>query len=313
MSEKISVFRSPEGKTRYHLAYEAVLKLWPVPYESLYIPTHFGDTYVIASGPNDGPTLLLLHPSGCGSTIWYRNIEALSQHYRVYAIDTISEVNLSLPTREIKSRQDFADWMAELLDGLHIETVDIVGNSFGGYVTLNAALHLPKRIKKIVLISPAATFAQMWSLYWHYSLAYMIRNMIGSTHLVLKAYDWIWQGFPKDDCISQLRQITAMDGWMHHGPPTVFNDEDLRMIHTPVLLLIGDHEVIYNPQRVIQRATRLVSGLKAEIVPNANHNAEYTNPIVVNEKILTFLADGETAGERYNTMNARNMKGELYV
>jgi hypothetical protein len=58
-----------------------------------------------------------------------------------------------------------------------------------------------------------------------------------------------------------------------------------------VLLLISDHEVLYKPERVIRRATQLVSDLKAEIVPNANHVAEYTAADVVNERILDFLAD----------------------
>jgi pimeloyl-ACP methyl ester carboxylesterase len=289
MSEKLSVFDSPEGEARYHLAYEAALKQWPVPYERLYIPTRFGITHVIASGPKDAAALVLLHPSGCGSTIWYRNIAALSRHYRIYAVDTLSEVNLSLPTRPVQSRQDFADWMADLLDGLQIDRADIVGNSFGGYVTLNTALYLPERVKKIVLISPAATFAQMWPLYWHYTLAYLLRYLIGTTRLVLKAYEWIWQGFPKDDCITQLRRITAVDGLMRHGPPTVFSDEELCKIRTPTLLLIGDHEVIYNPERVIQRATRLVPGLQAKMVLNANHNAEYTAPDFVNTEIMDFL------------------------
>jgi hypothetical protein len=35
----------------------------------------------------------------------------------------------------------------------------------------------------------------------------------------------------------------------------------------------------------------LVPGLKAEIVPNANHLAEYTAPDVVNEKVPAFFAD----------------------
>lgn len=291
MSEKISVFRSPEGEAQYHLAYEAALKRWSVPYEDLYIPTRFGDTHVIASGPKDAVPLALLHPSGCGATIWYRNVGAFSQRYRTYAIDTISEVNLSLLTRPIKNRQDFADWIVDLFNGLQIESANIVGNSFGGFVTLNTALYLPERVKKVVLISPAATFAQMWPLYWHYSLAYVIRNMIGSTHLVLKAYEWIWQDFPKDESIAQLRMITAVEGVMRHGAPAVFSDEELRKIRTPVLLLIGDHEVIYKPEDVFRRATRLVSGLKAETVPNANHNAEYTAPDVVNGKILEFFGD----------------------
>lgn len=33
MSEKISVFRSPEGEAKSMAAYEVVLALWPVPYE----------------------------------------------------------------------------------------------------------------------------------------------------------------------------------------------------------------------------------------------------------------------------------------
>jgi pimeloyl-ACP methyl ester carboxylesterase len=58
-----------------------------------------------------------------------------------------------------------------------------------------------------------------------------------------------------------------------------------------VLLLIGDHEVIYKPERAIERATRLVAGLKAGLVPNANHCSQYTAPDFVNEKILGFLAN----------------------
>jgi pimeloyl-ACP methyl ester carboxylesterase len=57
-----------------------------------------------------------------------------------------------------------------------------------------------------------------------------------------------------------------------------------------MLLLIGDHEVIYNPERVIRRA-KLVAGLKAEIIPNANHNAQVTSPDIINQKIIDFLAN----------------------
>ncbi len=123
MSQKISVFRSPEGEAQYRAAYEAVLKQWPVPYEERYIPTRFGDTHVIASGSKDAAPLALLHPSGGSATIWYRNIEALNRHYRTYAIDTISEPNKSILARPIRSRhqrRDFADWMADLFHGLRV-------------------------------------------------------------------------------------------------------------------------------------------------------------------------------------------------
>lgn len=292
MPEKIPVFRSLEIEAQYNAAYEAALKQWPVPYDELYIPTRFGDTHVIASGAKDAPPLVLLQPTGAGATIWYRNVGALSQRYRTYAVDTISEVNKSILTRPIKSRQDFTDWIVDLFNGLQIESADIVGNSFGGFLTLNAAIYLPERVKKVVLISPAASFVQMWPSFWHLFIpAHIIAPIIHSERLVLKAYKWIWQNFPQDACISDLRTITAINGLPRHGPPSVFCDEELHKIQSPVLLLIGDHEVVYKPEVVIERATRLVSSLKAEIVPNANHNAEYTAADVINEKILDFLLD----------------------
>jgi pimeloyl-ACP methyl ester carboxylesterase len=53
--------------------------------------------------------------------------------------------------------------------------------------------------------------------------------------------------------------------------------------------LIGDQEVIYRPEHAIRRATHLVPGLKAEIVPNANHNAQVTASEFVNKNIRGFL------------------------
>jgi len=115
--------------------------------------------------------------------------------------------------------------------------------------------------------------------------------MIGSKRMLLGPYAWIWQDFPREGAVVQLRAVTAVTGRPRHWSPTVFSDEELGKIQAPVLLLIGDHEVIYRPEDAIQRATRLMPNLKAEIIPNANHIAEYTAADTVNEKILAFLAE----------------------
>jgi pimeloyl-ACP methyl ester carboxylesterase len=293
MPKKISPFRSPEAETLYCAAYNAVLKQWPVPYEDLYIPTRFGDTHVIASGPKDAPPLVLLHPAGGGGVIWIRNVEALSQRYRTYAVDTISEPNKSVLTRPISifhQRRDFTEWIGDLFDGLNIQDTYMVGNSFGGFLTLNTAYSLPERVRKMVLISPAAVFVPIRAWALHFMPANFFGPLLGSKRILIKPYEWIWQGLPVDECIWQLRRVTAITGRPRHWSPTVFSDQELRQIRTPTLLLIGDHEVVYKPEQAIQRATHLVPGLKAEIVPNANHLAQYTAAQVVNNKILTFFA-----------------------
>ena len=76
--ERISAFRSDEGKAEYLAVYEEVLAGWPVPYEEFDILTRFGNTHVIASGPTEAPPVVLLHPTGGSALIWRRNIGALS-------------------------------------------------------------------------------------------------------------------------------------------------------------------------------------------------------------------------------------------
>jgi pimeloyl-ACP methyl ester carboxylesterase len=294
MSPKISTFRSAKGEAKYLETYDAVLKQWPVPYEELYIPTSLGDTHVVASGKAGGVPLLLLHPSGVGAVIWQRNVAAFSEHFRTFAVDTIGEPNKSVLTQAIKRKtqgQQFAVWFTDLVNGLGIDRTHVVGNSFGGFLALNAVVQAPERIRKAVLISPAATFMQMWSWYWHFMPSIAVGRLTGSKGALLRPYEWIWQGFPLDDNIAKLRALTATEGRHRHGSPSVFNDSEMRKIQTPILLLIGDHEVIYNPRIVIEKAMHKVPSLRAEVIPNANHNAEYTAAETINTKIIRFLSD----------------------
>jgi pimeloyl-ACP methyl ester carboxylesterase len=71
--------------------------------------------------------------------------------------------------------------------------------------------------------------------------------------------------------------------------PTVFSDEELRGLKVPVLLLIGDSEVIYNPAKALGRAKRLIPNLEGELVPNSNHNMCGAHYQIVDERVLDFL------------------------
>jgi pimeloyl-ACP methyl ester carboxylesterase len=303
MPEKMRLFFSPELETRFVTAYEAVLKQWPIPYDELYIPTRFGDTHVVTGGPKDAVPLILLNPGGGSIAIWSRNIESLSRNYRTYAIDVIGEMNKSIPTRPIRNNQEFTEWIDDLFNSLKIESAHVIGNSNGGFFALNSAVRLPDRVKKVVLISPAATFVQMWAWWWHLLIpAHMIAPIIHSEKMVHNAYDWLWQDFPQDEYYARLKSISTIAGYPRYRPtrnsisPYVFKDDELRKIRNPILLLIGDHEVIYKPKHAIRRATNLIPDLKAEIVPDANHCAQYTAPDIVNKKILEFLLGHESNG-----------------
>ncbi len=57
MPKNLSIFKTPESQANYTVAYDTALALWPVPYESFDVPTWFGKTHIIASGPKGAPQL----------------------------------------------------------------------------------------------------------------------------------------------------------------------------------------------------------------------------------------------------------------
>ena len=142
-------------------AYRAVMDAWPIPYQEFTVETGFGDTHVIAGGPVDGPPVVLLHALFATAASWYRNVEELSRRYRTYCVDVIGEANKSRPRRPIASLDDFLEWFTELIDRLGIYTLNLVGNSYGGFTAAYFAMKLPDRVQKLVLIGPASTIHSM--------------------------------------------------------------------------------------------------------------------------------------------------------
>jgi hypothetical protein len=80
-----TAFRSPRGEAKYMAAYDATMRLWPVPFEARDIPSRFGSTHLLICGPKEASPLVLLHCFLTSLTVWAHNIADLSRDHRVYA------------------------------------------------------------------------------------------------------------------------------------------------------------------------------------------------------------------------------------
>lgn len=159
------VFKSPQAEAAYMAAYDRTLANWPVPYETTYVPTEYGDTFMIVSGPKDGEPLILIHGMGSNAADWKVNFATLARTYRVYALDIIGYANKSKPFKVFSDRAEFAEWITNILDALKIEKTHMLGYSLGGFLTVSYALEKPERLKKIVLLAPAETFVPFSKAY----------------------------------------------------------------------------------------------------------------------------------------------------
>jgi pimeloyl-ACP methyl ester carboxylesterase len=293
----IPVFTSSRGEAAVTCAYGAVMDAWPIDYEELNVATSFGDTNVIAGGPPDGPPVVLLHALFATATSWYRNVEALSQQYRTYCVDVIGEANKSSPTRPITSMDAFRQWFDELLDGLGIDTLFLVGNSYGGFTAAYYAMKLPERVRKLVLVGPASTIHAMRPFMLHMFVPkglYMAAPWLPGSGRVMRAgVDWMHAGLAPDPLWGPLFIETMKHGKLINRVfPRVYTKEELAEISAPVLLIFGDREVIYGDlDEAIQSSRDLIPEARVAVIPGAHHIAAVAQPEIVNQELLRFFAN----------------------
>ncbi len=294
-------FKAEAGWARYLAAYEAALADWPVPFEERDLPTRLGPTHVIVSGPPDAPPLVLLHSFAGSATVWRPNVEALSRHFRTYAVDVIGQPGKSVATRALRNRRDYASWFTDLLDGLGVTRTSIVGCSFGGFLALSQAALTPDRIDRVVLISPAGSFVGLSLRFRVLMLTGPLRRRVRRLLGDKRPPDIADLGgpraplHPEDAKWRALMSVTMSESAMVSVTEApVFRRSELRRVTAPTLLLIGDLERLYEPRATLALAKQRMPKLQTAIVANADHIAAMAQPEDVNARILRFLG---AAGE----------------
>ncbi|HLV14807.1 MAG TPA: alpha/beta hydrolase [Xanthomarina sp.] len=287
------IINPPSELKSYFDAYDATLAVWDVSLKELYIPTTYGIAHVIVSGPSSGEPLVLLHGMNASSTMWYPNIKALSKKYQVFAIDFILEPGKSKKTREFESVEEISAWYQEIISKLELKSYHLIGASRGGWLAVNFALQNQENIKSMVLLSPAQTFI------WIRPSVDLLKNIITvfsskekqveqtlesmSSNMAGINKKYINQYIIGKDQESDNKFILDM---------MPFSKVDFKSLKMPVLVLIGDDDVINN-DKTLRIAKENIAHSQAEAIKNAGHFLSVDQAEVVNTKILEFLKNSK--------------------
>lgn len=283
------VFHTKSEQNAYIKAYDKALKLWDVPYTEENIKTSFGKVHVILAGPKSGKDLVLLHGMDASSTMWYPNIKALTKNHRIYAIDFIMEPGKSTLTASPLSKEDMVTCYNEIFNYYKLKNFDIVAASRGGWIATLLATQKMNSIDKIVLLSPAQTFKFIDKV-GKTSSALMLKlfpseKKFGKTLTTFSTH-------PEKISPVYKRQFYLANKYAKSNSSmlkmTPFSNDELRSISSPVLVLIGDHDVI-NGDDSVERAKEYLAHSKTKTIKDAGHFLSIDQSKATNDAMLDFL------------------------
>lgn len=102
-----------------------------------------------------GTPVVLLHGIGRSLEDWTEQHQLLRDRYRVHSVD-LPGSGWSEPLAESHTLPALARFVAAFLDALEItEPVHLAGNSLGGAIAMQLAVHAPHRVASLVLVNSA--------------------------------------------------------------------------------------------------------------------------------------------------------------
>ncbi|MER6918452.1 alpha/beta fold hydrolase [Streptomyces spiralis] len=102
-----------------------------------------------ASGPADGPTVVLIHGWACNRSDFDAVTDHLTDDYRVLAVD-LAEHGESRSTRDVWTMEEFAHDVAAVLEAESVDTAVVAGHSLGGAVAVEVGRLLSDTVTHVV-------------------------------------------------------------------------------------------------------------------------------------------------------------------
>jgi pimeloyl-ACP methyl ester carboxylesterase len=286
INKPTSLYKSPQIKAQFMEIYDAKMAEWPVPSESIYLDTSYGTVHVIASGPQDAPPMLLLHASGIPAWSWTYNAEALSAHYRTYAIDLIADAGRSeydSLDHRMQDGKDEADLYAEIMDQLGVQRAYVVGASEGGFIGSNLALYAPERVEKLVLLGPMGYAGAVQSM-----LRIMLAQFFPLEPVQANTFHWAFSDDPKlsEDFGPWFRLVMGGTNPVKVAPLPL-KPEQRQNIQAPVLMVLGARDNLVGDPARARALVQDMQDLRVEVL-DTGHLIGAEQPEPVNALIIEF-------------------------
>lgn len=258
-----------------------------------------------------GDPLLFLHGFGASSYTWRNLIEPLKDEYQVILIDLKGFGSSPKPRDRRYSIQDQAQLIYEFILENDLKHLTLIGNSFGGAVSLMLAIKLCEddrsRIAKLILIDSAG---YKDSIPWHVKLLSIpflgwlsisllprklttrrvLRYVYYNESLITREQIAIYSELMRSSGAKYALRMTARQAIPKNADELV---SKYKSICVPTLILWGEHDKVI-PPKIGKRLNRDIPGSRFVQLPETGHAPQEEAPARTIPIILEFLGKPTT-------------------
>ena len=248
------------------------------------------------------PPLVLMHGLNDSHRTWRQVAPELARHRRVLVPD--------LPGHGLSARPDatyelrwYARTMARWLTELGLDSLDLVGHSFGGGIGLVLLLECPERVRRLALVSSGGLGREIGLALRLASIPYVVEHfgqpfMGPCTMLALKATNVV----PRDE-IECLSAMNAQRGSARAFARTIRDIVDWRgqrrsffqRVHElsslpPIAVFWGDRDPII-PAHHARALMNHLCGIRVTLFEGCGHYPHHERPAALVGALSEFLDD----------------------
>ena len=253
------------------------------------------------SDSGSGTALIFIHGFGASAYSWRKNLNPISKHFRVFAIDLPGFGYSDKFLDADYSIDGYSDFIIQFMDHMQIRDAILVGHSLGGGIALTVALKYPKRVRGLILVDAEAyaiTPPLMLRIAKLPAVGSLIHHAIGEwvIRLSLKR-SFFDQTLVTDNLVKEYyRPFLTVNGKV--APIRVLQAMDFakfknlaaqyRKIREKALIIWGKEDQISK----IHLAYKLKKDLpnsRLIIVPQSGHLVQEERSAIVNRAIIKFV------------------------
>ena len=299
---RASGFRSTAAREAYAQIYRRAIDQSEVALEERDVDTSYGSTHVLTAGDPAKPPLVALHAKSFSSTMWIPLLPTLVESHRVFLIDAVGDINLSIANRPMSKPAYIAGWLAETLDALSIERAAFAGASIGTWMAVHFALQHPTRVERLALVCPAGIVSRQ-HLRWivgalakvairptRARLETFVDSMVMPNTQVRLRQD-PWQPIVEQFVVG----IPTFRSHPNEARPKVCDIAPLAALDIPVLAVVPRDETLHDGPVMAERFREKLPRARVEIIESANHLVFIDDQVLVAERLRAFLTDDQNS------------------